>query len=597
MANGNKNYEGLLSDTPPYLFFTGKGGVGKTSTAAASAIALADSGLRVLLVSTDPASNLDEVLGTALGSLPAAVIGVDRLDAMNIDPMEAAAAYRERVVGPYRGLLSASAIVNIEEQLSGACTVEIAAFDKFTAILTDPEIATNYDRVIFDTAPTGHTLKLPNLPSAWNEFMETSNLGISCIGPLSAMTAQQESYRVAITRLTDPLVTEVVLVSRPDPISLDEAARAAVELNAIGISRQRLVINGLFTASDLYDPLANALGERAAQSIANMPVVLANLPRDTVPLRSLSPVGVDGLRALARNEDDHLAVDEVSLANIEDLATWVDELAVHGSGLVMTMGKGGVGKTTIASAIALELARRGHDVELSTTDPAAHISDVLGEIESTTTNLKISRLDPAEETLRYTNEVLGESGSGLDENAYALLEEDLKSPCTAEIAVFRAFAKTVDSARNKFVVLDTAPTGHTVLLLDAARQYHKEAGRQANAVPPEVENLLNRLNDPMFTHVVVVTLPEATPVHEAAFLQGDLQRAGIEPSIWVINQSLWATSSTDKVLRSRAVAETRLIEEIQQVHARRSAIVPMMTQPPIGNEGLAKVLTACTSVS
>ena len=580
--------DGLIRDAPRFLFFTGKGGVGKTSVASATAIALADRGRHVLLVSTDPASNLDEVLGVELGSAPRAVPGVVGLDASNLDPLMAAAAYRERVVGPYRGILPAATVANIEEQLSGACTVEIAAFDEFTMLLADPTTTAGYDHVLFDTAPTGHTLRLLSLPGAWNEFMDTSTLGVSCIGPLAGLTNQHQSYRAAIATLGDAARTLLVLVARADPMALDEAARAARDLRDLGIANQRLVVNGVFRTADSGDPLAEAIVRRHAATLADIPTVLERLPRDEVPLLPWSPVGLEGLRALASGVAPAQGLAAAApVGDTTPLAEFMDDLSTHGRGLIMTMGKGGVGKTTLAVTVAVELARRGHHVQLSTTDPAAHLSAVLdSESSDGFANLSVNRIDPDAVTTEYTAEVLAQAGSGLDAAAIAVLEEDLRSPCTAEIAVFRAFAQTVAAATTQFVVLDTAPTGHTLLLLDSARTYHQEVKRQGGAVPPEVEALLDRLTDPDFTHVLVVALPEATPVHEAASLQTDLRRAGIEPSAWIINQSLFAARVVEPTLVARADAESHVINEVIDQYATKVVLLPMLPESPTGLDGI-----------
>jgi arsenite-transporting ATPase len=589
---------GLVSDAPRFVFFTGKGGVGKTSVASAVAVALAGRGTRVLLVSTDPASNLDEVLGTRLGPGSRPVPGVAGLAAANLDPLAAAAAYRERVVGPYRGVLPASAVASIEEQLSGACTVEIAAFDEFTALLADPSATAGFDHVIFDTAPTGHTLRLLSLPGAWTGFIDASTLGTSCIGPLAGLSGQQAAYREALAALADPARTVIVLVARPDPLSLAEADRASGELGKLGITSQRLVINGVLRAPASGDVLAETLAERAGQALDSLPEALAGLPRDEVPLAGWAPVGISGLRALATGVPPVAPAPEpVPVTGVIPFGELVDDLAAREHGLVMTMGKGGVGKTTLAVAIAAELTRRGHEVELTTTDPAAHLDAVLGSGGTGAGDLRVSRIDPAEVTAAYVAEVLASAGAGLDGHALAVLEEDLRSPCTEEIAVFRAFAATVAAAEARFVVVDTAPTGHTLLLLDAARAYHREAGRQAGGVPPEVEALLGRLTDPAFTQVLIVTLPEATPVHEAAALQADLRRAGIEPAGWVVNQSLHAAGVSDPVLAARAAAETRHIGEITSRHAARAAILPMLPAPPAGPGGITQLLAGVPAVS
>ena len=561
----------FLNNAPRNLFFTGKGGVGKTTSATASAITLADRGRKVLLVSTDPASNLDEVLGLDLGSEPRAVPGVPGLSALNIDPEETARAYRERLVGPYRGVLPEAAVASMEEQLSGACTVEIAAFDEFSKLLGRPEAGADFDHIVFDTAPTGHTLRLLALPAAWSDFLQSSVGGTSCLGPLAGLEAQKELYADTRQALGDPARTAIVVVSRLDASALLEAARAAGELSALGVSNQHLVLNGLFIAQDQHDELALALEERCRQALATIPESLANLPRTELPLRAGSLLGVPALRGFFTDEAVSVgaihgiprAIHESPLQpGLEDL---VDDLAAAGRGVIMTMGKGGVGKTTLAAILALRLARAGQPVHLTTTDPAAHVAMAVGQPPA---GLTVSRIDPKAETAAYAAEVLASVGGDLDEQGRALLEEDLRSPCTEEIAVFRAFARTVAQGLEGFVVIDTAPTGHTLLLLDAAEAYHRQVSQSMGEVPEEVRRLLPRLRDCEFTRVLVVTLPEATPVHEAAALQDDLRRAGIQPWSWVINQSLAPLVVSDPVLVGRQAEEFRYIEEVAGQSAR-----------------------------
>ncbi len=466
------------------LFFTGKGGVGKTSLACATAVSLADAGRRVLLVSTDPASNLDEVLGVPLSSQPTAVPHVSGLYALNIDPDAAARDYRERIVGQYRTLLPAPTVARIEEQLSGACTVEIAAFDQFTGLLADPKTTTDFDHVIFDTAPTGHTLRLLKLPAAWTGFIDTNTSGTSCLGPLAGLQGQLAVYRASIAALADAALTTIVLVSRPEPSALAEAARTSAELAALGISHQRLIINGVFTAQS-NDPIARAFELRGRNAVAGLPSLLSSLPRTEVPLLARAPMGVEGVRAVfhptATTGDNVGTPAAIDVQLPGPIVTLVDEIERDGRGVVLTMGKGGVGKTTTAAAIAVELAARGHEVVLSTTDPAAHVAAAVGG--AALAHLHVQRIEPAAEIRQYTVEVLAAAAPTLDARGRDLLEEDLRSPCTEEIAVFRAFAQTVAEGAERFVVLDTAPTGHTLLLLDAAEAYHRDVSRTQGAVP------------------------------------------------------------------------------------------------------------------
>lgn len=547
-----------LPVTTRNLLFTGKGGVGKTSTACATAIHLADQGLRVLLVSTDPASNLDEVLGTELSGEPTLVPGIPGLWALNIDPEAAAQAYRERVVGPYRDLLPPAAVASIEEQLSGACTVEIAAFDEFSKLLAAPS---TFEHVIFDTAPTGHTLRLLELPAAWSDFIAENKGGTSCLGPLSGLKTQQRLYADARAALGDPTRTLVVLVARPEPASLQEAERTRFELSQLGIRHHHLIINGVFKATGPQDEVALALESRCRRALASLPEGLDPLPRTEVSLKAVNLLGPDALRFLF---EETLPASASLPAESQDIrppdTPWTDllqSLLQTSGGVLLTMGKGGVGKTSVAWRLAMDLAAAGRRVHLTTTDPAGK-----HEPREGASNLTLSRIDPEQETAAYTQEVMALSGKDLDPPGRALLEEDLRSPCTTEIAVFRAFAKEVARGVEGFVVIDTAPTGHTLLLLDAAEAYHREVSRTTQELPEEVRTLLPRLRDPGFTKVFLVSLPEATPVHEAKGLEQDLRRAGIQPFAWVLNQSLRPLTLTDPVLQARAKAEGPYLQEV-----------------------------------
>ncbi len=579
----------LLGDVTRTLLFTGKGGVGKTSIACAAAVSLADEGKRVLLVSTDPASNLDEVLSTKLGARPSVVEGVKGLFAMNVDPEEAARQYRERIVGPYRQLLPEVAVKSIEEQLSGACTVEIAAFNEFAKLLGDPRSTADFDHVIFDTAPTGHTLRLLQLPAAWSGFIESSTGGTSCLGPLAGLEAQRELYANTVQALGDRARTTVFLVARPEASALAELERTRDELEALGLKNQRLILNGVFRARIDQDPIAKALEIRGRKALEAIPDGLKDLPTVQIPLVPRALIGVEALEKLANGDYDGASeafgqwVGPPSLP--PSLSQLVAALAIRGKGVIMTMGKGGVGKTTVAAYIAIELASLGHKVHLTTTDPAGHITIA---IRKTFPGLQVSRIDPTAETLGYTQEVLAEAGRDLDEKGRALLEEDLRSPCTEEIAVFRAFARRVDEGNDGFVVIDTAPTGHTLLLLDAANAYHRDVQRNLSYIPDCVKRLLPQLRDPDFTKILIVTLPEATPVHEAERLQNDLRRAGINPFAWVINQSLLAAGTRDPVLAERAAMEVPYIEETQHELSTRTALIAWQAEGIVENACLTE---------
>ncbi|WP_047550978.1 arsenical pump-driving ATPase [Methylotenera sp. G11] len=576
----------FLEQPPRFLFFTGKGGVGKTSISCATAIYLAEAGKSVLLVSTDPASNVGQVFGVTIGNHITPVPAVKNLDALEIDPQAAAQGYRDRIVNPVRGLLPDEVVSGIEEQLSGACTTEIAAFDEFTTLLIDSPITQSYDHIIFDTAPTGHTIRLLQLPGAWSGFLEQGKGDASCLGPLAGLEKQREQYKAAVEALADNERTRLILVARAQQSTLCEVARTHEELAGIGLQQQYLVINGILPKVEAaHDALAAAICQREQAALDGIPAVLKSLPQDQVSLKAFDLVGLDALRMLLTEAPYQPGGDSGARVDVtkHSLSSLVDSIAADGHGLVMTMGKGGVGKTTVATAVAVELARRGLPVHLTTSDPAAHISDTLnGSMD----NLTVSRIDPHEETERYRNHVLETKGAQLDTEGRALLEEDLRSPCTEEIAVFQAFSRIIREAGRKFVVMDTAPTGHTLLLLDATGAYHREVVRQMEKAHMHFTTPMMQLQDPKRTKILIVTLAEKTPVLEAANLQSDLRRAGIEPWAWIINNSVAATGTGSALLHQRALNELVEINSVSKVHSKRYAVVPMMQDEPIGVQRL-----------
>lgn len=588
----------LLSGATRYLFFTGKGGVGKTSLSTATAIALADAGRRVLLVSTDAASNLDEMLGVPLSNQATPVPGVPGLSVLNIDPDAAAESYRQRVQARMAPDTTDAERATVREQLSGACTTEIAAFDEFSGLLAGA--ADGFDHVVFDTAPTGHTLRLLSLPKAWSGFLRGNDRGASCLGPHSGLKMQEARFNTALSTLGDPGQTTVVLVTRPDHGAIGEAARTSDELRTLGLGNQRLVINGLFRATDPGDAVAAAIEALGRQALRDMPDSLRALAQDVVPLRAFDTVGLPALRALLSAapalpvQPPRSGADSVAerAPPADCLARLVDELAAGDRGLIMVMGKGGVGKTTIAAALALGLVQRGKSVHLSTTDPAAHLTATLG---TEVPGLKVDRIDPAAETRRYVDKIMAARSPGLDEQERALLLEDLRSPCTEEVAVFHAFSRIVGEARSAFVVLDTAPTGHSLLLMDATGAYHRQTLREyeghsgTHFVTP-----LMRLQDAAYTRIILVTLPEVTPVSQAAALQDDLRRAQIEPHAWVVNKSIVAAGTRDPLLSARLDGERAQMARIAAGLARRTYVVPWVTEAPVGVAALSALLGAPT---
>jgi len=565
--------------------------VGKTTLACAVALALAGRGRKVLIVSTDPASNLDEMLNTKLADTPRLITGTTHLFAMNIDPEAAANDYRARVLEQMDKTSSEKDRATVREQLSGACTTEIAAFDEFVGLVTTADSA--YDHIIFDTAPTGHTLRLLSLAKAWTGFLKDNDRGASCLGPHSGLKMQEERFQAALAALGDPLRTTIILVARPDRTAIREAARTSTELKALGLSNQRLAINGVFVASDTSDAVARSFAALGQQALAELPESLKVLPQDHIPLRTFDMVGLEALHqvlSVASNVPTSSGLAPTSAPpQLPGLRELVDELAVAGSGLVMVMGKGGVGKTTIAAAIAVGLVERGHSVHLSTTDPAAHIA---ATVSDTMPGLQVDRIDPKAETQHYIDKIMASRTKDLDAEGLALLREDLESPCTEEVAVFHAFSHMVAEARSHFVVLDTAPTGHTLLLMDTTGAYHRQMTR--SAMPEKhgrVITPLMRLQEGGYTKIILVALPEATPVSEAIALQEDLRRAKIEPYAWVINRSLLGTGTHDPILAARLPGESAQIARVQNGLSQRLFLLPWQPDPPVGIAALSKLVT------
>lgn len=562
-----KNFSLNEMNLTKYLFFTGKGGVGKTSTACATAVTLADQGKKIMLISTDPASNLQDVFNTTLNNKGVQIEEVPNLVVANFDPEEAAKEYKESVVAPYRGKLPDVVIKNMEEQLSGSCTVEIAAFNEFSNVITDRRIQEDFDNIIFDTAPTGHTLRMLQLPSAWSNFISESTHGASCLGQLSGLEDKKEIYKNAVETLADKAMTTLVLVSRPEISSLKEGERASKELQDIGVNNQILIINGVLKGAD--DSLSSGIFNKQQNALKDIPEHLIGLETFMIPLRPYNVTGLENVRAFLKEENLKYSNEKLHVDKIQELKDVVEDLYNSGKKVIFTMGKGGVGKTTIAATIALGLSKKGKKVHLTTTDPAAHLKFVLDE----SYDITLSSIDEKKELEKYREEVLSKARETMSDEDIEYIEEDLRSPCTQEIAVFRAFAQIVERSENEVVVIDTAPTGHTLLLLDSTESYNREIQRSQGDTPESVKKLLPRLRNADETEVIIVTLAEATPVYEAMRLEEDLKRAGISSKWWVINSSLYSTDTTNQILKAKASNEVEWINKVNEVSKGSFAVI------------------------
>lgn len=529
-----------------YTFFSGKGGVGKTTMAAATAVRMADSGKKTLIISTDPASNLADVFERPIGHQIVEI--VPNLFAMEIDPDRATEEYREHVIGPMRGVMPPDIVKVLEEQFRSACTVEIASFDRFTDFLG----MTDFEAVIFDTAPTGHTIRLLELPVDWSKHIEESakGSGQTCIGPVSSIQGSKEKYDRAVAAMRDPERTEFVLVCRPQATSVGETVRAHDELKALGIGNFRIVVNGVYPG-DAGEPFAK-LASRQRDQIGILSKFLP-YPHTEVRLQAGEVKGFDSLRKFAEIAFDGRAVSlegqfagGTSFLGFSAPAELSDLLAVRNGGrMVVLTGKGGVGKTVAACAVAVRIAGEGRKTLLVTTDPAAHIGQVLS-VEVTDRilpatgypGLSVARIDQKASVDAYKRKILDQAkASGHSEDMLAAVREELESPCTEEMAIFEEFSKMVEQDDFEYVVFDTAPTGHTLRLLELPYDYARQVEMMvsirkddpaAGEARKKLDALVGHLKDKDRCTFLLVLYPEYTPIFEAKRASEDLRDAGID---------------------------------------------------------------------
>lgn len=584
------------------IFFSGKGGVGKTTMACATALHYAGQGRKTLLVSTDPASNIADVLEQPIGYAIVPVAGAENLWATEIDPDQAAEEYKARLLDPYRAFMPKDILASLEEQLSGPCTVEVAAFDRFIDFMDADE----YEVVVFDTAPTGHTLRLLALSVDWSKYIEVAaqGSGQTCLGPVQAIQGAKDKYDQATALLKDPAETQFVFVMRPDALSVYETLRAAGELAGQGILPGRLIANGVLPAEAGSDGDVEVRRAEQEARIAEAQIGLS-LEAQRVRLRPEEVKGIPALRALAEElyegaRPPLLSADETLTSEANLPSPDLERLLIPSFGRTKAFfftGKGGVGKTTVSCVFALELARRGYKTLLVTTDPAAHLGRVLdvpvgAEPHPVADNLTAVHIDQVKAFEEYKARVLEEAASIVSEDMLKVTAEELDSPCTEEMAAFDKFARYFEDESYDFIVLDTAPTGHTLRLLDLPFQYAQQtalaaAGAQEGASPHRAasarfQKLIARLRDPSLTTFAFVFYPEATPILESYRAFVDLKAAGIGAQFVVANMVLSAAQANGPFMRRRRAMQQRYLGEAYRRFGLPVLVLPHLKKEPRG---------------
>jgi len=583
-----------------YIFFSGKGGVGKTTMAAATAIHHARSGKKTLIVTTDPASNLADVFEQAIGHRIAAINGIPNLHAMEIDPDAATKEYKERLIGPYRGVMPEDVIASLEENLSGPCTTEMAAFDRFIDFMEGDE----YEVIVFDTAPTGHTIRLLELPVDWSRHIEQSakGSGQTCLGPVQTIQDSKEKYDRATALLRDPARTTFVFVTRPESLSLYETMRARKELETIGIRSGLTVINGILP-QEACDAVFFQRKFEAQQRVISDTEATIGTPTRRMFLRDGEVKGTAGLASVAAelyegtrsapSSDAPACKPEQAASPAPDLDRLLLPIPGKGTRALFFTGKGGVGKTTVSCVVAVHLADRGYKTLIVTTDPAAHLGEVFGVCVGSdpvriAENLSAVMIDQQQAFAEYKERVLSESRGTCSPEMLAAMEEELNSPCTEEMAAFDKFIRFIEGHDYDVVVFDTAPTGHTLRLLDLpfdyARQVEMMVSSDENAaVKQETGNrfreIIALLRDPQRAVFSLVLYPESTPIMESWRALLDLKRAGIETQLIVTNLVLPQEACHNAFFRNRRRMQLKYLKEIDEKFA-----LPVLRFPLMGEE-------------
>ena len=607
-----------------FLFFSGKGGVGKTTMACATAVAEADSGKRVLIVTTDPASNLADVFEQKIGHAVTAIAGVPGLWAMEIDPDVATAEYTDRTLAPIRELFPEQIVAVMEEQLAGPCTAEVAAFDRFadfldpTAPALVPVSGDAFDLVIFDTAPTGHTVRLLELPEAWSKSISEAEAGAgqTCIGPAAAIAEAKVKYERALAALRDQSLTRFAFVLHPEATAIAETKRAGAELARLGIVTTELIVNGILPAEEAESPFFAA---RIAMQQKYLAEIAQQLPMPTrrVPLLDGEVRGISRLRALVPLlADEGAARPAFGHTGAQSARTTVDHDAAVKAALlpdgqprtVFFAGKGGVGKTVASCATALWSARQGQRTLLVTTDPAAHIGHVLGATVGTepapvdgVPGLWAARVDAKAAALVYIDRIIADAvARGRSPESIAAMREELDSPCTEEMAAFDQFIEL--ASRNSFevTVFDTAPTGHTLRLLELPIDWSTQIDVKVFAsvdtdaaddiAKARFTGVIEMMRDPSRSTFGFVMYPESTPIVEASRAIKELGTLGIPLGLVVANMVLPDEASRTPYGRARWQMQQAYLADIEARFDAPVLEIPLLDGEVVGLHRLTELL-------
>ena len=595
-----------------YLFFSGKGGVGKTTMACATAIHYAQAGNKTLIVTTDPASNLSDVFEQEIGHKITLIKAVADLHAMEIDPDEATREYKERIIGPFREIMPEDVIASLEENLSGPCTTEMASFDRFMDFMEGNE----YDVIVFDTAPTGHTIRLLELPVDWSRHIEESakGSGQTCLGPVQSIQGSKDKYDRATALLKDQARTTFIFVMRPEELSLYETLRASKELETIGSRAGEVILNGGLP-EEVCDISFFKKKYYAQQNVIRQTEKTIAQPKRCMYLRDNEVKGVSALQDIARELfTGKKPVYEIERMQPARLVPKIERpdidalfLPAGQTKALFFMGKGGVGKTSISCMTALYIAQKGVKTLLVTTDPAAHIGEVLdvkvGSMpENITDNLFAVMVNQQEAFQEYKERILSEARGRYSEDMLATMEEELNSPCTEEMAAFDKFIQYIEDKDYEVVVFDTAPTGHTLRLLDLPFDYAKQVEMMVSAAESReiketaqnrFRDIISTLRDKKRTVFSLVLYPESTPIMESYRAMLDLKEAGIETQLVVANMVLPEEVCTNNYFKNRRHMQVKYLEEIKEKFGLPVVQVPLMQEEI---KGLSRLKVAAASL-